>query len=170
MPNRSFVRSRPAKKIHTLRWDGIAATNLALSAGSSAINILAAGGDAETILRIRGWFTAWLRSAAAPAQEVLVSAGLILVPEGQGTTVIWDPFNDVNAPWIWFEETVVAYTEKVTDVIDVPGMTTHRLKIDNKAMRKASPDEELQLVVTNSTLGIAAPVAFNLAGRILLGH
>ncbi len=55
---RGFTRGRlPAKKIHTLRWAGLQANFLALSAGSSAVNILAAGAPAETILRMRGSFS-----------------------------------------------------------------------------------------------------------------
>ena len=79
-----FVRGRlPAKKIHTLRWAGIQAFSAAQTAGAIVINILAAGAPAETILRIRGWFRTWLDGAASdPGKTILVTAGLILVPEG----------------------------------------------------------------------------------------
>ena len=161
---------RPAKKIHTLRWDGLQGAALAQAAGSVGVNILAAGGDPETIMRIRGEFFSGIDAAGAPGVFVLISAGLILVPEGQGTTVIWDPFNDVNAPWIWFAEFTVGHEERVTDTLHDTQLMSKRVHIDNKAMRKASPDEELQLVITNSTLASAGSVNSSLAGRILLGH
>ena len=58
---------------------------------------------------------------------------MIIVPEGQGTTVIWDPFNDVNAPWIWFTEFAVAYEEMVNDVIDVPGMSSMTVLVEHES-------------------------------------
>ena len=172
MARRVFQGSlRPPKKIHTLRWQGLQAVQTSnQSAGSVAVLVLSAGSPAETIMRMRGEFSAWLPGASVPPKDVLVSAGLILVPEGQGSTVIWDPFNDVNAPWIWFAELTLAYQEHVVDVVDVPTMTAARVVIDNKAMRKGSPDEELQMVVTNTTLGTAGTIRWSLAGRILLGH
>ena len=85
-------------------------------------------------------------------------------------TVIWDPFNDVNAPWIWYTEVVVAHDEVVTDVLAVDGIASATVEIDSKAMRKGSPDEELQLVIVNGTLGSAGGVNSSLTGRILLGH
>ena len=170
MADRFRGRARPAKKIHTLRWDGLQGRFGAQGAGSVAQNILAAGGDAETILRMRGFFRVWLDGVGAPGREVLISVGLILVPEGQGATVIWDPFNDVNAPWIWFTEVVLGHEELVTDVIGLTEVASATVEIDGKAMRKASPDEELQLVMTNSTLATASAVNANLSGRILLGH
>ncbi len=171
MARRQFRSSRlPAKKMNTLRWDGLQGAALSQVAGSAAVNILAAGGDAETILRMRGWFSTWLDATSAPGKTVLVSAGMILVPEGQGSTVIWDPFNDVNAPWIWFTEVTLAYDEAVVDVIADQKMTAAIVEIDGKAMRKASPDEELQFVVTNTTLQSPAVVNSSLSGRILIGH
>ncbi len=167
---RRFTSSRPAKKIHTLRWAGIAGASLGQAAGSVAINILAAGAPAETVLRIRGELMAWLDGAQEPSKEVLVSAGMILVPEGQGSTVIWDPFNDVNAPWIWYSEFSLTYDEQVLNVIASSVQAAKRVEIDNKAMRKGGPDEELQFVVTNTTFGGSGSVNLSLAGRILLGH
>ena len=169
MARRSTI-PRPAKKIHTLRWAGDNLNLLAQAAGSTAGAVLGAGSPAETILRTRGWFQAWLDGAQAPGVTVLVSAGLILVPEGQGSTVIWDPFNDANAPWMWYTEFVLGYEEMVTDVVGIPGMMSARIEVDGKAMRKGSPDEELQLVVTNTTLGIASSINSALTGRVLLGH
>ncbi len=161
---------RPAKKINTLRWVGIQGATLAQAAGSIAVAaVVAAGTPPETIMRTRGWFSAWLNNAQAPGQSVIISAGLILVPEGQGSTVIWDPFNDFNAPWFWFEEFTLGYEEGVTDVTDI-GISKRFVEVDSKAMRRASGDEEVQLVVTNTTLGSASQVDTSLTGRMLLGR
>jgi len=107
---------------------------------------------------------------APDGMRVLVSMGLVLVPEGQGTTVIWDPFSDPNAPWFWFHEEVLSYEEMVVDVIDSPVCTAARFTVDSKAMRKGGDDEEIQFVLTNSTLGTASAINASVAFRFLLGH
>ena len=169
---RRFTRGRalPVKKIHTLRWESIQGASLGQAAGSVAIGaVLGAGSPAETILRLRGWVMTQFDGAKAPGVLVLVSMGMILVPEGQGSTVIWDPFNDPNAPWLWFTEVTLGYDEAVTDTIAY-GNTHQAVEIDGKAMRKGSPDEELQLVITNTTLQVASSVTTSLTARALLGH
>ena len=105
----------------------------------------------------------------SPPRHVLVSLGLVLVPQGQGATVIWDPFGDSEAPWFWFQETFIGYEEYVTDVIDSPGMTSSRIVVDSKSMRKANVDEEVQLVITNTTVNGSATVNVGAAFRFLLG-
>ncbi len=161
---------RPVKKINTLRWIGIQSASLAQSAGSIAVTAIAAGTPAETVMRTRGELSCWFDGTPAPGEIVLVSCGLVVVPEGQGTTVIWDPFNDPNAPWFWFEEFTLGYEEMVIDVIDVPAMSGVRKIVDSKAMRKTGPDEEVQFVVTNTTLSGGQDINTSLTGRLLAGH
>jgi len=97
-----------------------------------------------------------------------VTAGLILVPEGTGTTVLWSPFTDGDAPWIWYDSSLLAYEEMVTDVVDIPLMTASRRVIDNKAMRIIR-NQEVQFVVENTTIGSAASCNARVAGRVLSG-
>ncbi len=161
---------RPGKTIDNLRWASGAAANGSLGAGSVAQNILAAGVPRETIMRTHGELLVYVDGLQAPAGACLLSMGLVLVPQGQATTVIWDPFNDSEAPWFWHRETYIAYEEMVTDVIDIPGVTSSRIVIDSKAMRKANVDEEIQFVITNTTVGGALSVNFRGAFRFLLGN
>ncbi len=121
-------------------------------------------------MRTRGEILVYLDSAQSPGAAVLISMGLVLVPEGQGTTVIWDPFSDSEAPWFWYHEVTIAYEEAVTDVIAVQGAMYARIPVDSKAMRKANVDEEVQMVVTNTTALTARAV--NIIGglRFLLGN
>ncbi len=102
-------------------------------------------------MRTRGEVLVGLDSAQSPGASVLISMGMVLVPEGQGTTVIWDPFSDSEAPWFWFKEVTIGYEEMVTDVIANQGIQFARIDVDSKAMRKANVDEEVQMVVTNTT-------------------
>ncbi len=66
--------------------------------------------------------------------------------------------------WLWFDTFVLAYEEYVTDVIDCPQAIAHRSMIDGKAMRRMKSEDEIQLVMQQSTIGGAASV--NMAGAI----
>jgi len=171
MARRTFRAPIRQKTIHTTRWAATSVSADSLAAGSVAVGpVLAAGAPAETILRTRGTGIVHVNTATAPGKGVLISMGLVIVPQGQGTTVIWDPFGDPNAPWMWFQEVFVGYEEMVTDVVDVPTLTGARFIVDSKAMRKANEDEELQFVVTNTTISTAVAVDIRVAYRFLLGH
>ncbi len=162
---------RPAKKIDNLRWTGgVVSSFSGITAGSNALTVLSASPPRETIMRTRGEVLVSLDSASAPAKSALISMGLVLVPQGQSTTVIWDPFNDSEAPWFWFKEVTVGYEEMVIDVIAIQGMQFARIDVDSKAMRKANVDEEVQLVVTNTTVVAATTVNVVAAFRFLLGN
>ncbi len=162
-------RSR-SRKIDNLRWLGFSGTFSALSAGTAAINVLTASTMKDTVMRTRGTLVAHIDGAAAPAKLVLISLGLIIVPEGTGTTVLWSPFTDANAPWFWHTTFAIGYEEMVTDVIDIPVLSAYREVIDSKAMRKGPPDTEVQLVIENTTLNGAVTVQAAVYGRILLGN
>ncbi len=165
---RPRLRSRGQKKLDHTRWDnsnGIFGT----SAGAAAFEFSAVGTEPATLLRIRGEVAAWVDGTQAPAKAALISYGIILVPEGTGTTVLFDPFLDANAPWLLYGQGVIAYEEMVTDVVDVPGVTSFRHVIDNKAMRIIRPDVEMQFVVTNTTIGGALGVNLNVGLRWLIG-
>ncbi len=168
---RKVARARGrAKRIDTVRWQATNVNGLALGAGSQALTMLAAGAPSETIMRTRGNGVVFVDGATAPGKLVLVSMGLVLVPEGQGTTVIWDPLNDDNAPWFWWSEQIIGYEEKVTDVIADQGLSVARFEVDSKAMRKANVDEEVQFVVTNTTIDAAVSINISVAFRLLMGH
>jgi len=93
-----------------------------------------------------------------------------LVPDGTSTTVLVEPFADSATKWMWYTEFHVGYEEMVTDVIDVPGISSYRAEIDNKAMRKVAPEQEVQLVITNTTVLTASAVNVNFSGRFLFGR
>ena len=160
MPRRSKVVNR--------HWIGFTsgANFTGLGAGSAAATLLPAQHDRETLMRTRGNLLAYLDGIVAPGGAVSVSVGMILVPEGTGTTVLWDPFSDDDAPWFYYSEFVLGYEEMVTDVIDVPGATAFREVIDSKAMRRVR-NQEIQMVVTNTTLLTARSINLFATGRIL---
>ncbi len=165
-----MARRRSGKKIDSTRWTRTNATFLAQSAGAAAIELLASGTDTETILRTRGHLLAFLDGTQAPGVLVLMSVGFILVPEGTGTTVLWSPNADPNAPWLYIARFVLGYEEYVTDVVSAQGAAVFREVIDSKAMRVIRPDTEVQCVTENNTLASAGTVNLTITSHMLLGH
>ncbi len=155
-------RSAPVNR----HWTGLDVATFSLSAGSVALTANPAQHDRETILRTRGLLTAVLDGNQSPPTGVNVSVGLILVPEGTGTTVLWSPFADADAPWFYYTSFYLGYEEMVTDVIDVPGITSYREVIDSKAMRRIR-NQEIQFVVENTTVNGAGAVDVIIGGRFL---
>jgi len=161
-------RGRHAKKIQYTHWTYGSADHGALTAGTAASTVAAAQHEPETILRIRGEWVAYVDGASAPPKTMAVGVGLILVPEGEGTTVRWSPITDGDAPWLWVDYAIIGYEEMVIDVVDVPALTMVRRVIDNKAMRIVR-NRELQFVVENATIGGAGAVNVFANFRVLSG-
>jgi len=161
-------RGRHAKKIDTVHWTGGSFFGISQAAGSLAQTVLSAQHLPETLLRIRGEWIALLDGALAPGKFVRATAGFILVPEGTGTTVLWDPVGDADAPWIWWDTMNLAYSEAVTDVIPVGNVAAGRRVIDSKAMRKIR-NTELQVVVTNTSVSSTASINTMGEVRVLAG-
>ena len=166
MADRARVR-----KIDSTRWAGFNGIFSSISAGSFAISF-GAGilRQHETILRTRGNLVGWIDGLGAPGRAVLISMGLHLVPEGTGTTVLAEPFADDNESWFYHESFCVGTEEFVTDVIDVPGLSAFRATVDSKVMRKMKSGQEIQAVITNTTLLAASAVNVSLNVRFLFGQ
>ena len=163
-----IMARRRGKKIDFVHWTGFFGNQFALGAGTAANTLFSAQHDPETLMRLRGHLTVWVDGLEIPAVAARVSVGIIPVPEGTGTTVLWSPETDIDAPWMWHSIFDLGYEEYVTDVIDAPQLTVHKEVIDNKAMRILR-NQELQLVWENVT--ISGALAFNggCYGRGLFG-
>ena len=155
------------KKIDSVHWTVGSFTIQGLAAGVAGITVAAAQHLPETLLRIRGEFLASLSSAVADGVGVGLTMGLILVPEGTGTTVLWSPSTDGDAPWIWWDTAQLFYTEQATDDAWPVGVQVRRI-IDSKAMRKVR-NTELQFVAENSTLLAAGSIDVAGEVRVLAG-
>ncbi len=163
--------SGPVKKITETRWSGNVFTFAALASGATAaLTLVTAATDTETLLRLRGELCCYLDAAQGPGSLQAVAIGAIVMPQGQGTTVVSSPFADDNAPWLFYEQFVIGYEEMVTDVVDVPGLPIFRKTIDVKAMRILRPDREVQLVVESvSVIGGGPSINLNATFRALFG-
>ncbi len=159
-----------SRKIDNLRWQDVAASFNALTAGSNAVLGLTATAMPDTIMRSRGTLLAYIDGTQAPGAQVRCAIGMIVVPEGTATTVLWSPLTDPNAPWFYFDVFSLGYEEGVTDVIGVQGAMSYRAVIDSKAMRKSPPDTEVQVVVEQLTTGSAMAINVQLNARLLIGN
>ena len=156
------------KVIDAIRWNGAHHSFLAVTAGAVAQTMIT-DGTQETLLRIRGQIMAYWDAATAPPKSVDVAIAALVVQAGTGSTVIQKPITDPDAPWLMYERFTLGYEEMVTDVIDVPGLTSFRKEIDNKAMRILREGREVQLVVEQATILAAGPVNVSFSFRALLG-
>ncbi len=163
-----MARRRSGKKIDFVHWTFKGETRSAQAAGTVAATIFPALHEPETLLRIRGTHFGYGDGALVSGAQVQIGVGIILVPEGTSTTVLWSPVTDGDAPWIWADYYRLAYEEMVTDVIDIPGMTSYRRVIDNKAMR-ISRNQEVQVVWELVTIGGALVANVGIDVRILAG-
>ena len=169
-PRRSNRGGRILPKIQNLRWSGGSNVFSALSAGSVAATMISGAATTDTIMRMRGELMAYVDTTQAPGGHVRIAVGAIVMPEGQGTTVVSSPITDDLAPWWFYETFALGYEEMVTDVIDVPGITSFRKTIDVKGMRILRPDQEMQIVVENLTIVSALSINVSIVDRILIGE
>ncbi len=156
------------KKIDTVHWTYGGATFLAATAGTVAALVYPAQHLPETLLRTRGELLVTTDGTQAPAKSALIGVGLILVPEGTGTTVLWSPVTDGDAPWFWIEYVTIGHEELVTDVLAIQALLAARIVIDSKAMRKVR-NREVQCVVENVTEEGAINANVFLNVRVLAG-
>ncbi len=158
-------RSGFAKKIDTVHWTYGSFLSVALGAGTSAVNLFSAQHLPETLLRMRGEWACSFAPALADGAGVAMTVGIIQVPEGTDTTVLWSPVTDGDAPWIWWDVFHLLYREHVTDVNYSAMTSSARRVIDSKAMRKLR-NTELQCVFENTTLTGLTAASVDTAGSV----
>ncbi len=163
MARRQF-RSRSPETV--VEWQFSEVSSLAQSAGVVAVLYLTAN-HPITVLRIRGEFVVYLDGTQTPGALVSIQAGLIHRRSGARSTAVAEPRAESETRWLWYNTTILGYEEQVTDVIDAPVLTAVRVHVDNKAMLKMKSEDELQFVITNSTLGNAASINAVFSGRLL---
>ncbi len=152
------------KKIEVVHWTYGSFSALGLGSGVTVgVNVFPAQHLPETLLRIRGEWAAVFDGALVPSRSSSIAAGLILVPEGTDTTVLWSPITDGDAPWIWWDTFSLIYEEFVVDTIASTEAASGRRVIDSKAMRKVR-NMELQFVAEQA--GIEGTLAINVFGSI----
>jgi len=150
-------RGGHAKKIDTVHWTLSSSVGfIGQAAGAVAALFASAQHLPETLLRMRGEWIATFNGALPDGEGVQIVCGIIQVPEGTGTTVLWDPLIDGDAPWIWWDVANLIYHEYVVDAVQSVQTSSMRRVIDSKAMRKLR-NTELQFVMNQQTItGLSA--------------
>ena len=160
-----MARQRHAKKIDTVHWT---VTNpvesVLVGAGTVGINLAPAQHLPETLLRLRGGLSIGLAGGLTAGSGLEVGVGIILVPEGTSTTVLWSPLTDGDAPWIWWGSYSLEYNEYVADVIARQITPEVRVVVDSKAMRKIR-NTELQMVIERVAITGLTAVNASVLGR-----
>ena len=103
-------------------------------------------------MRARGWvFFQLAESGSASGDAAQLAAGLIVAPTG--ATVAVSPLTEAGANWFWHTYCLL-HTQGIVGGVSEhgDGLTTQRIEIDNKAMRKLREDESIYLVMENQNL------------------
>ena len=164
MANRQRQRKRSTRWLFSQQFLGAVT-----SGATAAVTLITTGTGTETILRTRGELLVWLDSTPAANETQGWAAGLIVMPEGQSTTVVSSPITDGNAPYYWYEQGGIA-SEDTAPVGDSLGIKAARIVVDSKAMRIIRPDREVQFVVETQAFVGTAVVNFLLSTRTLVGE
>ncbi len=163
-----MARRKSGKKIDFTRWI-LGSFDSSLSAGSAqGVIVIGSNSQSATILRTRGELLVYVDGLQAPGGRIRVAVGFLVQQIGATATSL--PLTDGEAPFFWFEVFHLGYEEMVTDVIDVPGVTSYRAKIDSKAMRILKAEQEVVCIVEQATIGTGMTINVAVAARFLIGE
>ncbi len=149
-----MARTRGRSNRH-LAWEGNANPVLALAAGVGSAVQLSPVTFPRTMIRIRGEVFIEIDGAASDGELVLVTCGLVWHQQDVAITG-QSPFSDADASWVWWSGHCLS-GEGVTEGNAGIGRSI-RVPVDNKAMRKVGPDDELTFVAENTSLVSTASV------------
>jgi len=147
---------------------GTSATALAANTGVIAASLNAAALDLRPFTVVRTHLTAWFESDQGAASEVpFGELGMIIVSEAAaaaGAASIPTPGSEEEASWFVWNAWIVAFL--FGDATGFNGDSGHQYQIDSKGMRKVGLDDQLLLVVQNSSAAHGNNFIVN--GRMLL--
>jgi len=161
---------RGGKTIDSVHWTYGSFEFVGVAAGTAALTLFPAQHLPETLMRTRGEWVGVLSEVLAVNKGTSLTIGFILVPEGTGTTVLWSPVTDGDAPWLWWDTFNLVYEEPVADQVGITELAGGRRIIDSKAMRKVR-NREVQVVIENASYAgyTASSVSALGAVRVLSG-
>ena len=161
MPQFPRSRNRP-----TRNWIGGPFALTSLTATQSILAQITVG-EAETIVRIRGFYLIKAIPDAATDDEV-VGLGLIVVSDqaaAAGGTSVPGPIATIGVQWLWHNYVPLNAGQAALSGADLGSMV--RGVIDSKAMRKMGPNDSLVLIGELST-GLYSAVEVNGGFRVLI--
>ena len=148
---RGFARSGRFRPKRFYEWEGAAFSGTAATGSAVAFVIVPVAFIQEmqspTVVRIRGNLTLTLGGDIA-GDEVVAACGIELLPTNV-TSQFEFPHTDANSSrWLWHQY-VPMFSLASTTTGPYEMSKTVRVMIDTKAMRKASDNDDLLLVVQN---------------------
>ncbi len=163
---------RPAKSTRLNKWFFISVpvTTIAANALSLVASLNAEGLDDVpfTIVRTRGIFTIWSdQTAAAEAPRGIMS--MIVVQNTAiliGSSAIPDPLNEPDADFFVYQPLQVQPLGQVGDGSTFAEVSQTQYTIDSKAMRKVDTQQDVAIMVRNSSATFGMNIAFQ--GRFLV--
>jgi len=124
--------------------------------------------DDLTVVRTRGSFLIHMLTAAAAIDGFQWALGLCNVTQnaaGIGATAIPDPLTDIA--WDgWFYHTTGDISTTTSSIVDGSNVTSQRVEIDSKGMRKTHLSDTLVAMLAVTEVGTATAEAY-LTTRIL---
>ena len=121
-----------------------------------------------TLIRIHGEIFVIVTARTAAQDGAIIDFGMIpqsaaAIAAGVGSMPL--PGTDVGSSWIYHKRIAVRSNIAPPNGTDIGG--NHRFQVDNKAMRKFSLNQGLQLVVQNTVLTGTITVSISFAFRLL---
>ncbi len=168
---RQAIANRPGRKLDNKSWSfipffGTSFAGDATFVGGSILFLVPA-----TILRIRGAVQFHFDAAKQVGDEINITLGLAVastdaVAAGAGSMP--DPGGEPEFPWLWWGDFFL-HAES-TGAQEVWGLTSQRVVVDSKAMRKVKPGQSL-VWVGESSQQVGAPATFLdfMRTRVLIG-
>jgi len=162
---------RSAKTIDFKQWVAIPSLRQEFSSDNTFLGGSLAFNTPATILRMRGYVSAYFDETMQAGDLMKVGFGLGIVSSdafAAGTGSVPDPSSEPEYPWLWWGtiqlEAFIAAGQQVW------GTSAMRLEVDSKAMRKIKPGESLTWVAQGSG-GAGSPVTVIDLGqtRVLIG-
>ena len=152
-------------------WEGIGAGGATASVTTTAIlQEIVAIADARTLYRVRGELLAFLTTSGAANSVKMLAVGLIVVSTealAAGVASISSPLSDLNAPWLWHGFMICGRTT-VTEGED-SFMTSNRLTVDSKSMRRLKPNQSIVFVAQPQNLAGTETIQISMGFRVLTG-
>ena len=126
-----------------------------------------------TILRWRGYFSAFMdESGATAGDRMVITVGIGIFSTDAvtvGENAMPDPADEPEYPWVWWKEFSL-HTEVAAGPSGGWGIQAQRYDIDSKAMRRIKPGESLVLVFQTTNLVGAPTVNIDVGQlRVLVG-
>lgn len=126
-------------------------TAIDLAVGSDGLGTTSFSfGNAGTLTRMRGFWTAELDAAAGSAENCLIRAGIMKVSSNAATAGIGsvpNPFDDPQEDWIWVGHLYVSTGSAFSGASTFDHEVATEV-IDSKAMRKVKISENLVFVAS----------------------